>query len=285
MAEDQSSENSDGGANEKVNAATDWSSYWKPIRLFLLRIVFNLALITALVTAAGYFVVHSYLDKITSLYTYKIDPIVYVTSGINMVIEVVGQLPGLFQAIAIGLLIGAIGGLLGEIISFLGGNLYRFILGNRAVQTKPSQPTQPDRRKRDALLTIRMSLLVLLILTVTILISLGVLYGQNHYENSPRYIGGGKPADVILIFSEPEKLATMGLPIAMNPTYPAQSQPVILLMELSDGVLVKDEHIQIPVIIRNDLLYGMVDADPPTASQPVATVLPTLTAATTSTPP
>lgn len=243
-------------------------SFYKQLRGFLSRVILNLAVTTALLSIAGFFVVHSYLSKLTHLFTYKVDAIVYISAGINMFLALVAEIfikpfipPINFIHIVIALIILAI-------VFYFRNKLRKYGQGKYA---KYSQ--------------IRYLYRILGTILILFAILRAFVYGWDGYEHSARLLGGGQPADVILIFSQHEKLATMGLPIAINATYPAQSQPVKLLMELSDGVLVEDFLTQVPVIVKNELLYGMIDANPPTPSQQIATVSPAQTAATTPTPP
>lgn len=235
----------------------------KSVRGILSRFIVNLAIITTLLTVAGFFVVHSYLATITSLFTYKIDPIIYVASGINLVY---GTLLALVDVIVF-LIIFLFGcAILGFVIGII--KYWKRIFGPDKNKYEPLSFSERVKRFRSNLKSLFIQAMIILL---SFTLAYSPFYGQNAYKNSPRYLGGGQLADVILIFQQPDKLATMGLPIQMNPTYPAQSQPVELLMELSDGVLVRDPQTQIPVIIKNELIYGMIDAAPPT---PAATTTP-----------
>ncbi len=54
-------------------------------------------------------------------------------------------------------------------------------------------------------------------------------------------------------------------------------------MELSDGVLVRDPQQGIPVVIKNDMLYAVIDAEPRPFS-PAGTVTPTPSGTPAETP-
>ena len=225
------------------------------LRQFATQILGGLAF-TAVLSAAGFYVVHFYLFKVTHLFTYKIETITYVAAGINLII-------------------GTVATIIWQIYQLLTENTLAFIA---ALIPLIILIWFLGRHKRLDRIVSRINRWVLYISLLLVILLIALVYGWNSYEYSPRLLGGGLPAKVILLFSQPDKLSAMGLPIPTNATYPAQSEPVKLLMELNDGVLVVDFETQVPVIIKNDLLYGMIDGVPPTQSQtpsPTPTISPT----------
>lgn len=267
MTETQSASPIEIDPNQEHIVLAKSGEFLKSIRGVLSRLIVNFALITTVLTVLGFFIVHSYLDKFTNISTYHIDIPVYTAAGVNVVITItIGIILWLREPIIFGVATGII-------LIFL-ALVAGFIIKSSQQVRKFAQAVSPILEKYVfpiLRLLLKLNNGLLFILLAIVAIKSGIDYGKNYYEHSPHYLGGGAPSDVILVFSQPDKLETMGLPIQINPTYSAQSQPVELLMELSDGVLVRDLQTQIPVIIKNDLLYGMIDAAPPT---PAATTTP-----------
>jgi len=254
-------------ADDFINPNNEYTVKPPPVPLiatawrFVSQRLLNLAVVTTFVTVAGFFVVHTYLAKITGIYTYRVDGVVYVAAGFNMVLAIVTTfVRSLISNIWLSLLIAAL-----------------MILAAYGIEYGISKNEKLRRFFEERIIPIvrivsKLFSLTMIFLTAVFALAIGIVYGQYGYEYSSRSLGGGMPATVILLFKDPQLMPTLGLPLSLNVTYPAQSEPVELLMELSDGVLVRDPQQQIAVIVRDDLLYGMIDV--PTAT-PVPTSTPT----------
>ena len=112
---------------------------------------------------------------------------------------------------------------------------------------------------------------------------LGLVYGYaGYYASMPRYLGGGAPAEVILLFKKDAD--TSGLPFPVSDKH--QSPKLTLLMELNDGILIEDKDANVVVEIKNDLVAGKI-ADLRTTATPtpqMQTQTPSPTATSTPTP-
>lgn len=237
---------------------------------FVSERLLNLATLVTFFSVAGYFVVHSYLDKITGIFTYHVEPAVYISAGVNMELGVIG---GLLSRI----LPTQISTLLASLISLL------VVLGIALIlywtEYKRTRSPQLAKERMDSTLKRlqRLNFYLFLVSVAILAALLGFVYGYSGYEYSPRAIGGGMPTTVVLVFkpASAEDVAAMALPISMNPNARLQSAPVTLLMELSDGVLVRDPQQGIPIVIKNDLLYALVDASTRAVS-PSSTRIPSV---------
>lgn len=246
---------------------------------FVSQRLLNLAVLTALVSIAGFFVIHSYLDKITGIFTYNIAAVVYLSAGANMMVGTVVIIIAIFW---LPILLGLAFGVLLGILIFISRRLRKRWKRLQAVTDR----IDPFLNKR-IYPTLRFALNLNNILTLVLLTAamslIAINYGRQIYELMPRFLGGGAPSSVFLVFKPVSdiQIVDLGLPIGMEtvtspsgtPTPSLRSQPVDLLMELSDGLLVRDPQQGIPIVIKNDLLYAVIDAEPRTFS-PVVTATP-----------
>ncbi|MCC6612497.1 MAG: hypothetical protein IT320_03405 [Anaerolineae bacterium] len=99
------------------------------------------------------------------------------------------------------------------------------------------------------------------------------VYGSNVYGEIPRIRGGGEPSTVVLVFDEPQE--DVDWPFRINPAYPRQTEPIEMLMQLTDGVLVRDPQNRVPVIVKADIIRAIIDASPQRQALPTATAAPT----------
>ena len=97
-------------------------------------------------------------------------------------------------------------------------------------------------------------------LSILFVILLSLVYGTFYYAQSPRMFGGGMPADVILVFREDQPTQNSVWSFPINSTNQRQSERVQLLIELTDGMIVRDPITGIAAIVKNDVLQGVVDA-------------------------
>jgi hypothetical protein len=108
-------------------------------------------------------------------------------------------------------------------------------------------------------------------------------FGRGTYSAIPRSIGGGAPADIRIIFRESSKDLDWGILIDSKT---GRSEMVELVLELSDGILIRGKTTQIVAKISNDAIYGVIAdsiAPTPAATNP-ASVTPTPIAGPTTTP-
>ncbi len=246
--------------NAKSLPAPVLATAWR----FVSQQLLNLAVITTFLTIAGFFVVHTYLAKITGIYTYRIEAPIYIAAGINVIL---GTLAKVFAPI-----ISTIPGMILPVLGLVGIVILFDALSQQDNQAgrlikRRFVPIGRFLHRLNNILFI--SLLVLLIAFTAV----GYGYDDYGYGYSEHVLGGGRPTSVKLIFREPGTIESLGLPLVQDPSEAAQSLPVDLLMELSDGVLVRDPQLGIPVVIRDELLYGIIDVPAATL-----TVIPTPTA-------
>lgn len=222
------------------------SSAWRLVSQQLL----NLAVITAFLSIAGFFVVHTYLGKVTGIYTYRIEAPVYIAAGINAVLGTLWLVLSPIAASSPDMLL---------LIMILVGTLLLAdtILKSRFMRSFPYKELVSITQQLYRLNT-RLTVVLLILLSMATAITYGT--HEHGYGYSDRALGGGKPSPIILIFKESGMISSLGLPIQQNSIYGAQSEPIELLMELNDGLLVRDPQFQIPLIIRDELIYGIIDA-------------------------
>lgn len=236
----------------------------KFVREFIPKRLLTLAVLSIFLSVTGFFTVHSYLATISNMFTYRINPIIYIAAGASLIIVfLVVFILLLWQAITSATVFVIV------ILAIIG-------FGVLAYRTNARFRAGADRvipfihQKADPIFDIVFKANNV-IAGIVLLIVLGVIgwnYGQGLYNRVPRYIGGGESASVILIFRPTDDILAFGFPFDTNPNAKLQSEPLELLMELSDGVLVRQPAIQVPVIVRDELLYGIMDVPSSTATPP-----------------
>jgi hypothetical protein len=232
----------------------------------------NLVNVTALLTVAGFFVIQSYLASFSMLFTFRISVTQYVAAGINLVLAIVWYI--ILPSLGYGVILAAGIGVL-------------YLVGHFCItRSKPIHNLWdrfrnwwlPMYHRLYPYLRILWSLyqLVAWALFILVVISLGLVYGTAYYVQSPRMLGGGMPADVILVFREeqPTQTSIWGFPI--NSSNTRQSEQVQLLIELTDGVIVRYAATNTTTMVKNDVLQGIIDADTVSGSpaQPLGTPTP-----------
>ena len=106
-------------------------------------------------------------------------------------------------------------------------------------------------------------------------LAIGFLYGRVGYASMPRWLGGGQPSYVILMFAKDKDTSSM--PFAVDNS---RSPVVKLIAELTDGILIWDEKSQTAVKIKSEVLDGIIGAAPgakPTVATPTQTATPLTT--------
>jgi hypothetical protein len=243
---------SNGSLNETADNSGRISTVWSEIAPKLL----SLATISVAITAAGYFVITSYLATFTSLFTYNISPVQYVTAGINLLLGVTAIISvwvvvpaiGLAAAAAVVVAVPAYGVQKSRFLSRWWQTLRQWF---SPLWTRLWPWIQRIWRVYDSIARVCLVLLI-------VLVALG--YGATFYGQSWRMFGGGMPATVVLVFKEPQPQTGSLWPFPIQPTEPHRSIPVELLLELTDGVLVRDKTTNIPVIVKNDTLQALIES-------------------------
>lgn len=233
----------------------------------------NLVNITALLTVAGFFVVQSYLASFSKLFTFNISVTQYLAAGVNLMLAIIWKL--ILPILGYSLVLVSLY-LLGKFCISKSKRVHTF-------WTSFLRPFLPFYRRIQRFLRVLWSLyqITASALFVLFVILLALVYGTSYYAQSPRMFGGGMPADVILIFREEQPTQNSIWSFPINSTNPRQSEQVQLLIELTDGVIVRDPSTGVVVIVKNDVLQGIIDAPVSNiVSSPTATpiqLLPTPT--------
>jgi hypothetical protein len=111
------------------------------------------------------------------------------------------------------------------------------------------------------------------ILPIIAALAFSYLYGSSEmYGTIPRAIGGGTPGTIVLIFDKAETLQTLGL--TSDPLQPHQTKTLVLLAELTDGILVADTNNGHVVTVKYDFITARLDDQVDTS---IITPTPTFT--------
>ncbi len=216
---------------------------------------------TAFIAVGGFMVIQSYLLRYTRLFTYNVGLPQYLTAGITLL---------LFLFIVI---------VLPVILASLVSSSVMYFLKKLAALLSPTE----SNVIRYMVNEVRSDFLRVLLILVPIALLAGFTFGYTSYPTIPRLLGGGMPADVILVFKD--NVNSMGLPFIENTSQPKRSPKVKLLLELSDSVLIYDESQRIAIAVKNDALTAIMDAEPmPASPTPAATITATPTVTATASP-
>ncbi len=223
----------------------------------------------ALLTASGFIIVNIYLATLTDIQGYIVAPSQYLTAG-----------AGLF------ILLSVFGVIAFFILRWLQPRLDKAAeeLNKRA----ESQAKRPQGRR----IWVYISLLMLrdyisgfasrtfaILVIVYVTLFGGVVYGLSIYPLLPHFIGGGRPISMALVFDKPESLQALGLTV--DPAEARRTETLLLLAELTDGVLVADTNNGRVIAVKDDLIIARVDNQ---IAIQVMTPSPPLAAASTSEP-
>lgn len=263
---------------EKSSQPNSWREKTISFAKVLAPKLLNLVTLSAMLTFAGFFVVHSYMATFTSLFTFNVSITQYLAAGVNWLLALLWNiaLPIFLYGLAIALIIIA--------IMFI----WRLTISKIRVLEKWAQALV--RRAAPMMIRLRPILragwllyqIVAWFLLLVLVIALSVGYGIGYYSQSPRMFGGGMPATVILIFKEAQN-STGVYPI--NPSNSMQSQPVEMLIELTDGIVIRELQKRTVLIVKNDSLQAMVDVGSPLIALSSQPQIPTMTMTTaTATP-
>jgi hypothetical protein len=235
-------------------------------RIFLTTLT-NAAAIVAILSMLGFGVLQGYLSSVTGLVIVNIDVRQYLVAGGGLFLNVAAIVSSplilviLFWVLIIGLFV---------------------FWGFQKTPVPPEMPagSRPNWRQRvnwvlDGLyLRINQTSRWLAAFSFVIaLFTTAVLYGVFLFGNSPQLLGGGAPSRVILVFDQPQLDANW--PFAINVDYPHQSEPIDMLMQLTDGVLVRDPTNLTPVIVRSAIIRAIIDANPRPQLTPMPGTTPT----------
>ncbi|MBI1280135.1 MAG: hypothetical protein GC179_18545 [Anaerolineaceae bacterium] len=245
----------------------DPEKIWKQLAPKLM----NLVNISALLTVAGFFVVQSYLSSFTSLFTFNISVTQYLAAGVNLILAIFWNLilPVLAYSFILAFVL--------VFLYFLGRFSFNRSKRVQNLWTRFLSRILPLYQRLRLALRVIWAIYQVFAGGLFVLLVIGVafIYGTSYYAQSPRMFGGGMPSEVILVFREeqPTQPSIWGFPI--NTATPRQSEPVQLLIELTDGVIVRDTATNKTIIVKNDVLQGIIDTHPVSSNPMTATAAPT----------
>lgn len=214
----------------------------------------------AILTVLGFISIQSYLIQIVDLPVYNISVNTYVRAGINSVINIIlYPLREILPITIVATLILLTGVIVIVLISYF-------------VDYKNSQKTanlvNNLEKTTNSYRTITSPIQIWLKYPVTTIITsiifcmfAGIFYGAKYYPHTPHWLGGGQPVAVILTFNDEQPLNLWNF--AINLEQPRLSEPLQLLIELNDGVLVRQAEGYPAVIVKNHIIDAIQDASIP----------------------
>lgn len=251
----------------------------KQIRKLVISKLLSIFTFSAIVACAGFFVIHSYIASFSGLFTYSISPTQYMIAGINLLLAIIYYL--VLPPVTLGFAIAVVISLIASIWLISVDRSVKL----RDLWTRLRDWWLPKYHRLRPMLRVVWTLYqtAIWIFFATLLISLSFAYGTYYYSQSPRMFGGGMPSRVVLVFRTPQPDTTL---YPTDPINPIQSMPVLLLMELTDGIMIRDTQNDRVLILKNDLLEAIIDAGTPIISvHPTQSLItPTPFAVITSTP-
>ncbi len=245
----------------------------------ILTFVFGLG---GLLTVSGFIIVNVYLSRFTGIYLYSVNPSQYLAAAIGALSFGLLLLFGCF-AIVILLLIVLL--------------IYQF----KRRDESSIRETLRSFSRREVLKTLRTTLWqrftqpdILLLSTLFVILG-SFSYGLSIYPQVPRFLGGGQPVPIAVIFKDANNIASFGFePLS---THHPDVVGLVLLAELSDGLLVYYvSNGNYAAIVKNDEISGVLDWQALASSEayflaeatesPIATgqIMPTIEATEASTP-
>lgn len=230
----------------------------------------KLTIVGSLLIVIGFFTIQSYLRSLSpssGIFSYNISLTNYLSAGISLFLGVFLYILQITFPVFLNTLVIIIGLYVVFSLFNLG---YRYILSkNKDVNKNVNKFTPIIRKIWNIAKIIYNSYIVLSVISSLIMIILlSIAYGQFLYPRIPRYLGGGEPANVIIVFDEaqPTQESVWGFPI--NPTNPRHSEQLQLIIELADGVMVRHESTNTVVILKNDVIQGIIYVQTPAPSTP-----------------
>jgi hypothetical protein len=223
---------------------------WREVIFGGITLLKNIASVVAVLTVIGFAVIHVYMASFSSLFSYNLNIAQYIGAGISlpfvilMLFEKLGS--GIFPSVEFIII------LIGFVLFYITHKLARYV--SRKEWTSSKEMTY-----------------YLNITSIMWFIPVIVFLIQTNYSLVPRELGGGQPASVILTFNEEQPLDLWNF--AINPEQPRLSEPLQLLIELNDGVLVRQGENYPAVIVKNHIIDAIQDASIP-MPQPTASPTP-----------
>jgi hypothetical protein len=264
--------------NPKDNHATrpnNWKIF-QPLPSKLLTLV-NL---TAFLTIVGFFVVQSYISSFSNLFSFNISVTQYLAAGINLVLALAWYvaLSVLAPSIALVFIVVAIV----AVFQF-------FKVRNRNLSTTWDNFRQRiDPIVQRLIRTFRPIWIIGRFMSsigfVIFIVLVSLVYGTYYYHQSPRMFGGGMPATVILVFKEEQLTQNSPWSFSISQSNPKTSEPVELLIELTDGIVVRHLTTNVVAIVKNDVIQGVIDASTTHINVTTPSVTPNQQATSTPTP-
>ncbi len=214
------------------------------------RLISFIVGVAASLTAGGFVVVNSHLARYTDIHGYTLRPAQYLAAGVGLLVP---------PFLAIGIVAAA----------------YYFgrFLGAVMRRRKPASPNDASEDGDDTgvltpvVRTLDTWLLPestrrLIFISGMILYTLlfGLVYGATIYGSVPRYLGGGQPQDIVLVFEDVSMPQLLNL--TQDTTVPQRTGVVLLLAELNDGLLVVDTVNGQVATVKNESLLAVLDDVP-----------------------
>ena len=203
----------------------------------------------ALLTATGFIIVNSYLAQFTEIHGFSIDTSQYLAASVGALLFI--------AAIVVFLLV------VNLVLVLLFGTFIILFDPKYRKNAYKELRTLLTLRFYDEFLRRWMSVLkrrpTMTLIVVILLVWISYVYGNFFYGDIPRYLGGGKPVSIHLIFEDALIVSSFGF--SAHPTYRNVVPNVELLSELTDGILVYDRQHEYATVIKNDAIQGIVDAN------------------------
>lgn len=212
----------------------------------------NLINISTFITMLGFFTIQSYLASLNhswNIFSYNISLVNYISAGINVILGTIARfIPDAIKGTLIAIPIILIGGAI----------LYVFIRNQKKSYTKKARINRVmNLLERIEKINLRFSIAGIVIFALMY----SFIYGATYYSQSPRMFGGGMPADIILIFNEAQAVQDSTWGFGVNPQNPRQSEPIQLIMELADGIIVRHPTTNSITTIKNHVIDGIIYLD------------------------
>ena len=246
---------------------------------FVQRFLALIAGMIAVLTGAGFLIVNVYLAKFTQIHGFDINVSQYLAAGIGFLLVLLAAalatvvlsavitflarqknetIRTIVNAIVIAIAITLTSRLSfsSELANFI--NVITFtILGLRfVVEILPDSLHNRLARysPRNSRNIVQVGLFLLLGLGGTF------FYSQYGYGSLPHYLGGGAPEPIVLSFGDGDTAQALGLSVEAGE--PRRTQTVLLLAELSNGLLVADTVNGRVVEVSNSQVIGRIDTIP-----------------------
>ncbi|MBX3082994.1 MAG: hypothetical protein KF716_15280 [Anaerolineae bacterium] len=252
---------------------------------FLLKHLVNLAGLTAFLTITGFFTIHSYLAKYSTLATHNVSATQYLSAGLSMLVTL-----AIFicNNIGLGVIVGIVLGVLFTLFNRFIISIDIYIYNIKENIEKALKEGTGLRINLYESLTLDFGIIFLRIakvllqsskilwksawlIMVAFFVLFGFIYGQRYYDGIDHALGGGKPAEIYLIFKDKNQAGVWPFQVTG-----VQSTKLKVLIELTDGIMVYDENTNTTTIVKNDVVAGIIDAQ----STPIPSGIPATSSST-----